>query len=1023
MENVEEAPPLSSESNSNSNNSSASSSSHQLSQSAGGAMGAEEAPSSSQSHSRSHSPAPSVQIVLNPIPNPHHPLNPPSEMEASENSPHDHSPTPTFHQTAPPSTTPSTAPQREEHEQQPHPDLQDQGQDQQQHPNQDQQYQLQHDQALQDQQQQQASPDQDQHQRPDLQEQQQYQALPSQEHLDLQDQQQQSHREELQVAEQPIQLIQHQELAREGQQALENQQQLNQEPDEPQVREPEIQPEAEPPPPLLLEELDEQDSGSQDLNEQQPAVIIEANAIAETIDANAVERIDDYEEDDEEVDEEEEVVEDRVDRAAEVPSVSGAAGQQRLHSVAVLPRYSAARAPRSGSSSNTSNTSNNNNNSSHNNNNNNNNNSSTSSGGLSRRTRHFYSNNGSHFSNDMFPSHAPRSSTQTSPRVGGRRQHSTPAAASDSPQHQGVDPLRLLYPNVNESETPLPRCWSPHDKCLSIGLSQNNLRVTYKGVGKQHSDAASVRTAYPIPSSCGLYYFEVRIISKGRNGYMGIGLTAQQFRMNRLPGWDKQSYGYHGDDGNSFSSSGNGQTYGPTFTTGDVIGCCVNFVNNTCFYTKNGVDLGIAFRDLPVRIYLNLIILYPINYLCDYFQTKLYPTVGLQTPGEEVDANFGQEPFKFDKIVDMMKEMRSNVLRKIDRYPHLLETPENLMNRLVSTYLVHNAFSKTAEAFNGYTNQSFDEDLASIKIRQKIIKLILTGKMSQAIEHTLRSFPGLLENNKNLWFALKCRQFIEMINGADIENVNNKVTATTQTMPTNQTSVIQSTKAFKHSKSGNGNGNGNGNVNINQTQQQQNTTAIPAVIKPQGTDKPDIKNMMVDDNSNKCVEHDSNSMDVEMEPCQSHSNGGDSCSNGNASAVRNSLDAIDEEMDVSPSSRSCGRVIEKILEFGKELSCMGQQLEKENLMTEEERQMLEDAFSLIAYSNPWSSPLGWLLCPSRRENVSTTLNSAILESLNCERRPPLEYLVAHAAELIKVIGQHSLGEDAFITIDDVFPQN
>lgn len=45
-----------------------------------------------------------------------------------------------------------------------------------------------------------------------------------------------------------------------------------------------------------------------------------------------------------------------------------------------------------------------------------------------------------------------------------------------------------------------------------------------------------MRTAYPIPSSCGLYYFEVRIISKGRNGYMGIGLTAQQFRMNRLPG-------------------------------------------------------------------------------------------------------------------------------------------------------------------------------------------------------------------------------------------------------------------------------------------------------------------------------------------------------------------------------------------------------------------------------------------------------------------------------------------------------
>lgn len=58
------------------------------------------------------------------------------------------------------------------------------------------------------------------------------------------------------------------------------------------------------------------------------------------------------------------------------------------------------------------------------------------------------------------------------------------------------------------------------------------------GAGKQHNDAASVRTAHPIPPACGLYYFEVKIISKGKNGYMGIGLTAQQFRMNRLPGED-----------------------------------------------------------------------------------------------------------------------------------------------------------------------------------------------------------------------------------------------------------------------------------------------------------------------------------------------------------------------------------------------------------------------------------------------------------------------------------------------------
>lgn len=62
------------------------------------------------------------------------------------------------------------------------------------------------------------------------------------------------------------------------------------------------------------------------------------------------------------------------------------------------------------------------------------------------------------------------------------------------------------------------------------------LRHLFAGVGTKHDGSASVRAAHPIPPACGLYYFEVKIISKGKDGYMGIGLTAQQFRMNRLPG-------------------------------------------------------------------------------------------------------------------------------------------------------------------------------------------------------------------------------------------------------------------------------------------------------------------------------------------------------------------------------------------------------------------------------------------------------------------------------------------------------
>ncbi|KAJ7401792.1 Ran-binding protein 9 [Pitangus sulphuratus] len=340
--------------------------------------------------------------------------------------------------------------------------------------------------------------------------------------------------------------------------------------------------------------------------------------------------------------------------------------------------------------------------------------------------------------------------------------------------------LKRLYPAVDEQETPLPRSWSPKDKFSYIGLSQNNLRVHYKGHGKTPKDAASVRATHPIPAACGIYYFEVKIVSKGRDGYMGIGLSAQGVNMNRLPGWDKHSYGYHGDDGHSFCSSGTGQPYGPTFTTGDVIGCCVNLINNTCFYTKNGHSLGyvrvednglmfaLIFSWVKERKVILLIPFLKLATVC--LQPNLYPTVGLQTPGEVVDANFGQHPFVFD-IEDYMREWRTKIQAQIDRFPIGDREGEwqTMIQKMVSSYLVHHGYCATAEAFARSTDQTVLEELASIKNRQRIQKLVLAGRMGEAIETTQQLYPSLLERNPNLLFALKVRQFIEMVNGTDSE--------------------------------------------------------------------------------------------------------------------------------------------------------------------------------------------------------------------------------------------------------------
>uniref|UniRef100_A0A646QHE9 Ran-binding protein n=1 Tax=Hemiscolopendra marginata TaxID=943146 RepID=A0A646QHE9_9MYRI len=586
---------------------------------------------------------------------------------------------------------------------------------------------------------------------------------------------------------------------------------------------------------------------------------------------------------------------------------------------------------------------------------------------------------------------------------------STSRSGMDGNNHstQGqIDRLKLLYPMVNEEETPLPRSWSPKDKYNFIGLSQNNLRVHYKGVGKTHKDAASVRATNPIPAACGLYYFEVKIVSKGRDGYMGIGLSIQGVNMNRLPGWDKNSYGYHGDDGNSFCSSGNGQPYGPTFTTGDVIGCGVNLIDNTCFYTKNGHNLGIAFTDLP---------------------PNLYPTVGLQTPGEVVDANFGQAPFVFD-IEDMMKELRMKTRMTIEKFPVSDKQGEwqTTLHKIVSTYLVHHGYCATAEAFARSTGQAFEEELASIKNRQRIQKLVLAGRMGEAIDTTQKLYPGLLERNFNLLFMLKCRQFVEMVNGTDSEVRPLRSPKSQGSSPSMSPSYYTQRSIHTCSRSSSPNHIHSSSIVTHKPSNLAQTSTL-------SVEEMNVVNMAVNGDSSKsnCDRIECDENDVDMETFDNEDNTRSNITNGNATnGFQNGENHSDDdeegdEMDIDPppGKRSlCGgnqAAIERMLQFGRELQSMSIQLRREQGKNETNKNMLQDAFSLLAYADPWNSPLGYQLDPVQREPACAALNSAILESYNLPRRPPLEIALGHTKELIRLMSKVGLGSCAFANVDDI----
>ncbi|XP_062442207.1 ran-binding protein 10 isoform X6 [Rhea pennata] len=531
---------------------------------------------------------------------------------------------------------------------------------------------------------------------------------------------------------------------------------------------------------------------------------------------------------------------------------------------------------------------------------------------------------------------------------------------------------------------------------------------------------------------------------------MGIGLSAQGVNMNRLPGWDKHSYGYHGDDGHSFCSSGTGQPYGPTFTTGDVIGCCVNLINNTCFYTKNGHSLGIAFTDLPLPAMIsNQFMELLQEYIQHLFKSNLYPTVGLQTPGEIVDANFGQQPFVFD-IEDYMREWRAKIQGTIKRFPigDRLGEWQAMLQNMVSSYLVHHGYCSTAAAFARITDTTIQEEQTSIKNRQRIQKLVLAGRVGEAIEATQQLYPGLLEHNPNLLFMLKCRQFVEMVNGTDSE-----VRCFSARSPRSQDSYPGSpnlsprrgsNNSHVHSTGADSPTCSNGVLSTKIKQSCSKYQALSSSSSSSSSSSPSSVNYSESNStdSTKSQQHSSTSnqetrhlaflsffylSDSEMEMEAEHYPNGvlenSSTRIMNGTYKHEEILQTDESSmeDNCPQRQLCGgnhAATERMIQFGRELQTLSEQLCREYGKNTMHKKMLQDAFSLLAYSDPWNCPVGQQLDPIQREPVCAALNSAILESQNLPKQPPLMLALGQASECLRLMARVGLGSCSFARVDD-----
>ncbi|KAL2157349.1 hypothetical protein VTH06DRAFT_6167 [Thermothelomyces fergusii] len=345
-------------------------------------------------------------------------------------------------------------------------------------------------------------------------------------------------------------------------------------------------------------------------------------------------------------------------------------------------------------------------------------------------------------------------------KIGGSLHRGVALDAAEKPLYLAED---------DDAVAPLPSRWNKDDKEAALEVLGDGYEVRHTGRALSEHEASAIRADHYISPSCGVYYYEITVLNgrqdKVKTPQIAIGFASKDTSTSRAPGWEPNSWGYHGDDGQSFASQSVGKAYADTFGVGDTVGCLINFRLNHALFTKNGRELPIAFKDIALKD----------------VKEKLYPIVGLKKKEDHIMANFGQRPFMFDidGYMKRQQKMIEDEIRLADTsklVPGLSET--DLIQQLVLQFLQHDGYVETARAFAEELQAEKkalqldpqapvkdisirdDEDAHN---RQRIRRAVLEGDIDRAMKYTNDCYPTVLRDNEQVYFRLRCRKFIEMI--------------------------------------------------------------------------------------------------------------------------------------------------------------------------------------------------------------------------------------------------------------------
>ncbi|CDS37428.1 ran binding protein 9 [Echinococcus multilocularis] len=694
--------------------------------------------------------------------------------------------------------------------------------------------------------------------------------------------------------------------------------------------------------------------------------------------------------------------------------------------------------------------------------------------------------------------------------------------------------VNSLYPIAVRYNATLPKCFMQFKDYSNSPSWEETLRLKdMRSPSQKVPTVLKVVANHPIPLCCSLYYYEVSISAKSQCGSLKVGFSfdesdkAKHQRCANFVGYHSNTGQIGLNDGDSTLGDEENEVCGPPFGVGDVIGCGVNFVNNSIFFTKNGIIIGSSIVHSKLANAVTI------------------PCVIMISPATALIANFGQRDFVFaiaqylaqercssvtqaieDKLTADLANvgMQSLVLDYLMRHGYLatassmvrpslvsprpitaataaaipvppspnppssesangslarvdpgsnstlpsiqLDAPQKRellessmtgtgvtpTTETVSTSLLSNEVPKSAPPREGWEcggGEKWPETPEAANRRIRLAELISQGQYLQAISQLAHDYTSLVETMPSIIFMLRCRYFIELLftNQRPSEDVARKRTATAPTVTS-----TKATSAPSNSDCKNG-----GKMGVGTTFKRPQPSSSPECSPCGGgscfRQSAAVRRKCEETNgsTNGIVSEDENDEDLLIE-CIRQENGGVTvlqaprfvqngvsiltkekrkatrslfkCSSLNSvekppevpiqngithKSTHNSSDTPPEPSshpipigETMPIQESPVVVLDlnSIVQLGRELRDKAKELQTKNALSPAQAALLQDAFSLIAYENPYESPFADLMHPRHRKILAESVNNAILVNLGKARYPLLEIGIGMLEETV-----------------------